>query len=308
MGGSLKLVSAALGWLFAPDRLGVFIAFAERGLCTDAEARRARWSAYRAEYGAFYIVGTTTSLIALARVWLERLSIEAQHLVMPALAVLLVVPIGTLCLRAWGARYAHDRIQLQIAKLLSATREVDEVATSPSTGCRVGNPARLQQRRIRTLRSLLRKAAASLPREITCLSGRGQQRGDSLVGDRVKSGLLRALTDAPRPAKVSARDDLRKLLAALSQAVLTADPHEKLEIALRGFPATCAPGSEPLKTWSWRWYSLTTPTLLSVLAVPVLAFVLAKLANSSTSIGLAAAGMGTALQAAVKYLEYRRSD
>ncbi|WP_344866114.1 hypothetical protein [Amycolatopsis ultiminotia] len=256
---------------------------------------------------AFYVVGITLVVMGLVRLYVERLPVGVQHVATPVLAIFLIFPIGTLFLRVWSARYAHDRVQRQIAKLLSAIGEVDEVAAS-WTRCRVGNPARLHQRRIRNLRSLLRKAVVSLPREITCLSGRGHQRADSVVGDQVKTSLLRALTDAPRPANGPARDELRKLLAVLSQAVLVADPHESLEIALRGFPATCAPGSEQLKTWSWQRYSLATPALLSVLAVPVTAFVVAKLANSSMPVGIVVAGIGTAVQTVIKYLKHRKSD
>ncbi|MEW2507899.1 hypothetical protein AB0878_46300 [Amycolatopsis sp. NPDC047767] len=294
--------------VFLVDRLGVFKEFVDRGLCTIAEARSARWSAYRAENGAFYIVGITLFVASCAMRYLEHQSADARTVAMWAMPVFAFPPVFILFQRVWGPRYAHDRIQRQIAKLLPAIHEVDEVAIGSSTRCRVGHPARLQQHRVRALRSLLRRAVVGLPREITCLSGRGHQRGDFLVGDKVRSALLRALTDSPQPAKASAREDLRKLLAALSQAVLAPDPHEKLETALRGVPATCSPASEPLKTWSWRWYSLTTPILFSVLAIPLLSFVVAKLANSSAPAGLAAAGVATVLQTAAKYLQYRKGD
>ncbi|MGK3204022.1 hypothetical protein [Amycolatopsis sp. MEPSY49] len=289
--------------LFRERNLGDFAVFVQEGLCSATEARRARWSAHRFAYGPFYLVGASLVLGHLGYDLVQPAPRDEWLGVVPLAMGPSLIPQIYLFVGAWGARFAGNRIQRQIAKLLDELGSVDLVGSGTSFRCRYGNPARLEQIRIRELRALLRRAAATVPGELLRLSGRGHQAGDLVTTDKVKNVFLDAMTSVPRPESGAERRELRKFLAVLSLAVMEADPYVRLERAVRAIPAACSARSAPLKTWAWRLHSLSMPELLSIIALPVAGFVVAKLSSFSTPTGLAVAGAATAVQAVIRYWE-----
>ncbi|MBE1496255.1 hypothetical protein H4696_003355 [Amycolatopsis lexingtonensis] len=290
---------------FREHSMGLFGVLVDEGLCSAAEARRARWSAHRAEYGSQYLILSSVILASFAYRLVEPLPPEGRSATMPFVmgpSVLLVVYVFA---GAWGARFAGSRIHRQVAKLLDELGDVDALASGRSR-CRLGNPARLEQMRIRTLRALLRRAAVTVPRELLLLSGRGHQSGDLVTTDKVMNVFLDALIAVPRPESVAERKEFRGFLATLSVAVMEADPYSRLERAVRAVPAACSARSAPLKTWRWQLSSLSIPVLLSIIAVPVAGFLIIKFAGSSTPTGLVVAAVATAFQAAMRYLKNHR--
>ncbi|WP_125734537.1 hypothetical protein [Amycolatopsis sp. WAC 04197] len=286
-------------------RLGIFAEFVERGLNTPAEARRARWSVHRAEWGASYIIGITVLTAGSLRGVLEKMP---RDLIPAAVLLFVGLPLLILAMRAWAPRFAHDRIRLQIAHILESLKEVDGIESEQQFRVRRGNPARIQQIHIRKLRGYLRHAAATIPDQFMSISGRGHLQGDTVLRDKLKTRLLLSLAAAPDLSKSVARDDLRELLSVISRVVVEADPCAELEATLRGSPTSCSAAQQPLKTWAWRWATFTIPTLISVLAIPVMAFIAAKLASATTPVGMGIAAAGTAAHAAVKYLQYRKIE
>lgn len=300
------------GWLLrevredvSEFRLGIFAEFVERGLNTPAEARRARWSVHRAEWGAFYVIGITFLAVESLRGVLEKMP---PGLIPAAILLFAVLPLSILAMRVWAPRFAHDRIRLQVAHILESLKEVDGIESEQQFRVWRGNPARIQQIRIRKLRGYLRHAAATIPDQFMSISGRGHLQGDTVLRDKLKTRLLLALAAAPDLSNNVARDDLRELLSVISRVVVEADPCAELETTLRGSPTSCSAAQQPLKTWAWRWATFTTPTLISVLAIPVMAFIAAKLASATTPVGMGIAAVGTAAHAAVKYLQYRKIE
>jgi hypothetical protein len=291
---------------FREESMSFFAVFVDEGLCSAAEARRARWSAHRAEYGSLYLILSSVILASFAYRLIEPLppedrSATAPFVMGPSLLLVVYVFAG-----AWGARFASSRIHRQVAKLLDELGDVDELASGVSFRCRLGNPARLEQMRIRRLRTLLRRAAVTVPRELLLLSGRGHQAGDLVTTDKVKNVFLDALITVPRPESAAERKEFRRFLATLSVAVMEADPYSRLERAVRTVPAACSARSAPLKTWTWQLSSLSVPVLLSIIALPVSGFLIVKFAGSSTPTGLAVAAVATAFQAAVRYVKNHR--
>ena len=292
---------------FREETLGDFAVFVEEGLCSAAEARRARWSAHRFAYGPLYLVGASLVLGRIGYDLVQPLPPGQQFGIMALAMGPSLIPLIYLFVGAWGARFAGNRIQRQIAKLLGELGDADAIGSGTSFRCRLGNPARLEQIRIRAIRALLRRAAATVPGELSRLSGRGHQAGDLVTTDKVKNVFLDALTTVPRPESAAERKDFRKFLAVLSLAVMEADPNVRLERAVRAVPAACSGRSAPLKTWAWRLNSLSAPVLLSIVALPVAGFLVAKLSSFSTPTGLAVAGVATAVQAVIRYWETHKS-
>ncbi|WP_410568638.1 hypothetical protein [Amycolatopsis sp. cmx-4-61] len=291
---------------FRESSLSLFAVFVDEGLCSAAEARRARWSAHRSEYGSFYLILSSVVLASFTYRLVEPLPPEARSMTVPFVMWPSVLLVLYVFVGAWGARFAGGRIHRQVAKLLDELGDVDALASGVSFRCRLGNPARIEQMRIRTLRALLRRAAVTVPRELLLLSGRGHQAGDLVTTDKVKNVFLDALTTVPRPESAAERKDFRRFPATLSVAVMEADPYSRLERAVRTVPAACSARSAPLKTWTWQLSSLSVPVLLSIIALPVAGFLIVKFAGSSTPVGLAVAAVATAFQAAMRYLKNHR--
>ena len=142
--------------------------------------------------------------------------------------------------------------------------------------------------------------------ELLLLSGRGHQAGDLVTTDKVKTVFLDALIAVPRPESAAERKEFRRFLATLPVAVMEADPHSRLERAVRTVPAACSARSAPLKTWTWQLSSLSVPVLLSIIALPVAGFLIVKFAGSSTPTGLIVAAVATAFQATMRYFKNHR--
>lgn len=287
--------------------LHTFEPLVDEKLITPKLAKKMRWSAHRAEYRAIY--ASIFILIGTAPVaGLTRSPRDTERMSSPALffafSLLLVIIIHVA--KMWGSRYARDRIQLQVKQLLESIREVNAVASGDAKPCRFGNPSRWAHLGVRDFRSKLRRAATTIPGQFIGIDGRGHQNGDTIVRDKLKVALLHGLTNAPIVGNQKARDDLKKLLIGISTSMMTPNPATNLEPSLRHYPTRCGYSSEPLKTWSWRWYKLSPPVIISIIALPVLAFLVSRTINMPTSAGFLLAGAATGGQAIVKYLEYRR--
>ena len=131
---------------FREESMSFFAVFVDEGLCSASEARRARWSAHRAEYGSLYLILSSVILASFAYRLVEPLPPEAQSVTVPFVMGPSLLLVAYVFAGAWGARFAGSRIHRQVAKLLDELGDVDELASGVSFRCRLGNPARLEQR------------------------------------------------------------------------------------------------------------------------------------------------------------------
>lgn len=279
---------------------GAFAHLYERGLLDKSQAKRAYWSAHRADVGVFYLLAVAALLLSV--IDKSRLiPFDSRILLMLIVSILLILVQFS---RIWGARYAPSRIHLQVRRLLDNLEIVDLIGRGDGERCRIGNPERITQLRIRALRWGLQRAAATVPEQFQMVSGRGHQWYDNVTRDKLRAALLQAALTSPVPAASESREQLRELLAAVSAALLEPDPDARLLPHLRSSPTVPA-AAAPIRTWSWRWHRLTPAVALSVLVAPVLALVASRFSEASTTSGLLVAGAGTAAVAAFKYLDNR---